>query len=410
MPRIDLPSLADRVGSYHAASEALDQLVAFVNRHPTALNTYELLPSYVYDDGSVERDVIKLDGGVSMVYNNHRFKLPCFFILPHRFPKDPPLVYMSPNRDMVRNDRSPHVDPSLRVVSAYLDRWSHPFSSLDQLYDDMRQKFGESPPLKKPSRTATNAAASSGPRLSFVDALHKHVNTQLDLEYTYLSEKLEEEKTRRGGLEARMAALEAEKGAVERKISEVRAANDALDAWLARAEGTMRRCRDGEGVDAYEVVMTGEARASNASNASNASGALGERPAGREAMEAAACVRAVQDAVRLLDARLADGSLGWGSYKRMLSQLAAYKFHAKVVMTRGGGGAGRASLEHEAWAYPAVVGALDDDINDIDEVDGVDGVDEVDGVDGGALLGENPLRRGRFKDLLSSSRVFRSMP
>ncbi len=402
---IDLPSLADRVGSYHAASEALDQLVAFVNRHPTALNTYEVVPSYVYDNGSVEKDVIKLVGGVSIVYNNHRFKLPCFFILPHRFPKDPPLVYMSPNRDMVRNDRSPHVDANFRVVSAYLDRWSHPFSSLDQLYDDMRQKFGESPPLKKPSRTATNAAAaSSGPPPSYVDALHEHVNTQLDLEYTYLSEKLEGEKTRRGGLEERMATLEAEKGAVERKISEVRAANDALDAWLAREEETMRRCRDGGGVDAYEVVMTGEAMEAMASNAS---GASGERPAGREAMEAAACVRAVQDAVRLLDARLADGSLGWGSYKRMLSQLAAYKFHAKVVMTRGV--VGRASLEHEAWAYPAVVGALDD------EGDGGDGGALGDSLGGAALasnvlLGENPLRRGRFKDLLSSSRVFRSMP
>ena len=51
-----------------------------------------------------------------------------------------------------------------------------------------------------------------------MDALHEHVNTQLDLEYTYLSEKLEGEKTRRGGLEERMATLEAEKGAVERKI------------------------------------------------------------------------------------------------------------------------------------------------------------------------------------------------
>ena len=121
-------------------------------------------------------------------------------------------------------------------------------------------------------------------------------------------------------------------------------------------------------------------------------------------MEAAACVRAVQDAVRLLDARLADGSLGWGSYKRMLSQLAAYKFHAKVVMTRGV--VGRASLEHEAWAYPAVVGALDDEGDEGDGVDSLGGAALASNV----LLGENPLRRGRFKDLLSSSRVFRSMP
>ena len=408
MPRIDLPSLADRVGSYHAASEALDQLVAFVNRHPTALNTYEVVPSYVYDNGCREHDVIKLVGGVSIVYNNHRFKLPCFFILPHRFPKDPPLVYMSPNRDMVRNDRSPHVDANFRVVSAYLDRWSHPFSSLDQLYDDMRQKFGESPPLKKPSRTATNAAAvSSGPPPSYVDALHEHVNTQLHLEYTYLAEKLEGEKTRRGGLEERMATLEAERGGVEGKIPEGRAANGAWAAWEAGEEETMRRCREGGGVDAYEVVMTGEAMEAMASNAS---GASGERPAGREAMEAAACVRAVQDAVRLLDARLADGSLGWGSYKRMLSQLAAYKFHAKVVMTRGV--VGRASLEHEAWAYPAVVGALDDEGDGVDAGDGGALDDSLGGaaLASNVLLGENPLRRGRFKDLLSSSRVFRSMP
>ena len=153
--------------------------------------------------------------------------------------------------------------------------------------------------------------------------------------------------------------------------------------------------------------MTGEAMEAMASNAS---GASGERPAGREAMEAAACVRAVQDAVRLLDARLADGSLGWGSYKRMLSQLAAYKFHAKVVMTRGV--VGRASLEHEAWAYPAVVGALDDEGDGVDAGDGGALDDSLGGaaLASNVLLGENPLRRGRFKDLLSSSRVFRSMP
>ena len=62
-----------------------------------------------------------------------------------------------------------------------------------------------------------------------------------------------------------------------------------------------------------------------------------------------------------------------------------------------------------------MVGALDDEGDEVDGGDGVDGGALGDSLGGAALasnvlLGENPLRRGRFKDLLSSSRVFRSMP
>ena len=59
--------------------------------------------------------------------------------------------------------------------------------------------------------------------------------------------------------------------------------------------------------------------------------------------------------------------------------------------------------------------ALDDEVDGGDAGDAGDGGALDDSLGGAALasnvlLGENPLRRGRFKDLLSSSRVFRSMP
>lgn len=417
---MDRSTLSRLLSSYHFLNEAVDQLLTFTSCHPSAFTKPERLPSYTYDDGTEELDVLQIHGGVSINYQGHTYKLPAYLVLPHNFPEVPPLVFMNPNDSMVRNERSPYVDRNLRVVCSYLETWQYPFSSLERLYDQMKADFGLSPPLKRSGNARSDGSKHEEERSrqrAYVDALQEHVNAALDMEHRYLKDALMEEKEREAALDARLAALQGEKEAVEQRISEVTAANEDLTGWLEQAEDTIARCMTtntssksksksktlgSDCVDAYEAAAGGVERART-----------------REVIEAEACARAVQDAVRLLDTGLADGKLTWGAYKKMLSQLAAYKFQSKVVLMKSGGDIGEGggnesngnvgqSLDLNEWKYPSVVG-----LDDLDSGGGVglgvgnDSFGELEDV-----LGENPLRapRGRFKDMLTSSRIFRSVP
>ena len=87
--------------------------------------------------------------GVTMTYNGQQYKLPAVIVLPHGFPREAPIVRMTPRAGMVRNERSSCVDGSLRVVGGYIEKWEYPFSSLGRLYADMKEAFGKSPPLRQ---------------------------------------------------------------------------------------------------------------------------------------------------------------------------------------------------------------------------------------------------------------------
>ena len=371
-----------------------------------------------------------------MTYNGQQYKLPAVIVLPHGFPREAPIVRMTPRAGMVRNERSSCVDGSLRVVGGYIEKWEYPFSSLGRLYADMKEAFGKSPPLRQ--QTGGDRGRYGGGYMkkkekhALVTLLHRLVNESLEVEYVCLASAMEQEVGAGVVWEERLKEMRGAVADMEGRIAELGKTNEMLTWWLEQAEDKLRACRvtssrrgfgfgfgrgakaDGDAggvitVDAIDVIDAYEAAAPM-------------RGPAREEMEAAACVRAVQEAVLELDGALALGRLTWGGYKRLLSQLMEIKFQARVVERQaaserrqestGGvpstGENGGKDLDCSSWTYPEVEDALEDEA--IGRVDRGNAGDAQDAYQD-HLLGENPLlRRGRFRDMVSSSKIFRSMP
>ncbi len=347
---------------------------------------------------------------------------------------------------MVRNERSSCVDCSLRVVGGYIEKWEYPFSSLERLYVDMKEAFGKSPPLRQrqqpggvPGDRGGRGAYGEGhmrkaEKDALVSLLHRLVNESMEVEYVCLASAMEKEVGARSGKEERLMELREALADMEGRIGELGRTNETLTWWLAQAEDKLQACRvkaspgrrmvrgangnggiDGlDGMDEIDEIDAYEAAAPMGGPA-------------REELEAGACRRAVQEAVQELDGALAGGRLTWGGYKRLLSQLMAIKFQARVVERRaaserqkesassgpssrgneGDGEIGQKNLDCSSWTYPEVEDAVGDEaIGGVDrETTAGDGHDAYQD-----LIGDNPLRRGRFRDIVSSSKIFRSMP
>jgi len=72
----------------------------------------------------------------------------------------------------------------------------------------------------------------------------------------------------------------------------------------------------------------------------------------------------------------------------------------------GNGENGENCLDCSSWTYPEVEDAVADEaIGAVDRETAGNGHHAHQD-----LLGDNPLRRGRFRDMISSSKIFRSMP
>ena len=403
--------------------------------------------SYTYDNGHWEQDVVQLHGSVLMTYKKKNYRLPAMIILPHAFPRVAPLVYMNPKPGMVRNARSPYVNGSLQVLSEYINRWEYPFSSLEQLYLEMQEAFGKSPPLRQlPGREvggAQQGAAHAGgshavpsPRPSqhlsqavsshrihhgddrrreeLIESLRRLVNESLDLEYGCLASSVESEVDRGAAWDNKLEVLSEEVKAYEGRVSDMEMETNALVVWLEEAEAKIQKCRVPGGImRGGRKFLNGLTRGSSVHDIDAYEAAAPMTGPAREALEAGACVRAVQDAVRELDAALADRRIAWKEYKRMFSQLMAIKFQAKIVQREAAKASPTAgtpqglgeALDCSSWTYPEVEDGIEDGFND-DKTP----VSDIDTRDDTNVLGENPLRRGRYRDLVSSDLSFRSVP
>ena len=384
------------------------------------------------------------------MYHGQQYKLPAVIVLPHGFPREAPIVRMTPRAGMVRNERSSCVDCSLRVVGGYIEKWEYPFSSLERLYVDMKEAFGKSPPLRQrqhPDGVHGDRGGRGGygegrmgkeEKDALVSLLHRLVNESMEVEYVCLASAMEKEVGARSGMEERLKELREAVVDMEGRIEELGRTNESLTWWLARAEDKLQACR----VKASPGRGFGVGRGENGDGGTDTMDAMdamdemdeidayeAAAPMGgpaREELEAGACRRAVQEAVQELDGALAGGRLSWGGYKRLLSQLVAIKFQARVVERRaaserqkeaarsgpspagdeGNGENGENCLDCSSWTYPEVEDAVADEaIGAVDRETAGNGHHAHQD-----LLGDNPLRRGRFRDMISSSKIFRSMP
>lgn len=317
----------------------------FLREHPNAFSRMAL-DDYVHDDGRQEV-VLKLIGGVSIVYGGGHYKLPAYVILPQTFPVEGPIVYMNPNETMVRNTKSPYVDANFMVCTDYIEHWQYPFSNLCHMYEDMKAKFSKAPPLKNKNRSTAGLSSRSpvkelhrnstkrniqiegldAMKTSLTGKICSMLNVWLESDFEDELEKFSTSKEQHRSLRSDIEILKNEREELDGCISEFANTIRKLDMWLMHEEhkSSLNSNLDfQQRVDAYDAI-------------------LATHHSLNDMLESDACIHAVNDAMNNVDEALLESRIGWNDYKKILSQLAHYKFQAKILNNEAKKGQDKAS-------------------------------------------------------------------
>jgi hypothetical protein len=350
------------------SNEARDMVLVFLREHPSSFPRV-VCEEYVHDNGDVEF-LVKMMGGVSIVYQSKHYKLPAYMILPREFPQVAPLCYMNPNETMVRNTKCPHVDANFCVRTDYMSAWAYPFSNLCQMYEDLKEKFSVAPPLKNNNKLAgrpepprhtnlfqvddvvnfggasasssyegfrndTRQAALSRKQKLGEDAMKKMLayrlcdalNDRLIEDYENQMNTLSSLKQKSDELQRELESLQEERKLLDGCISDFSSTITKLDVWLQREEPKAKDINRARSMDAYDAIVTVDRRS-------------------KDILESDACIRAVHDAMKHLDDALSESRISWTEYKRMLSKLAFIKFQAKILNKKAKNDSGHNQPQH----------------------------------------------------------------
>jgi ESCRT-I complex subunit TSG101 len=134
---------------------------AFPSLHPKAA-------LFTHNDGRAAH-LLQADGTIPIHHAGASYNLPAVIWLPEPYPRSPPLVFLSPTRDMVIKPHHPLVDRSGLVANApYLRSWVFPSSNLVDLVRSLSHLFGLDPPLftRNPPPAANPSPQPPPPRVS----------------------------------------------------------------------------------------------------------------------------------------------------------------------------------------------------------------------------------------------------
>jgi ESCRT-I complex subunit TSG101 len=101
---------------------------------------------FTHNDGRTS-NVLQADGTIPMYYQDVKYNIPITIWLLESYPRNAPLVYVTPTRDMIIKPRHPFVNPSGMVSAPYLQGWVYPRSNLVELVKKLSLIFGDDPPL-----------------------------------------------------------------------------------------------------------------------------------------------------------------------------------------------------------------------------------------------------------------------
>lgn len=121
-------------------SECLEALA----RHPTlAVKT----DAYTHDSGHTQL-LLVLHGTLPVAYRSQTYHFPCALWFPLEYPRQPPIVYVTPTAEMAVR-KGAHVEPSGRVVGGYLEGWARKpeAHALPGLVEWLREVWAREPPV-----------------------------------------------------------------------------------------------------------------------------------------------------------------------------------------------------------------------------------------------------------------------
>ncbi|KAK7509687.1 ESCRT-I component [Phyllosticta citriasiana] len=123
--------------SYNDAAEALGQ-------YPSLSPKTEV---YTYENGSPAL-LLLLSGTIPVQFRGAVYRFPIALWVPHAYPREPPLVYVTPSQDMLVRPGQ-HVSSDGRVYHPYLSGWSQHWdkSSIADFLTVLRGVFAKEPPV-----------------------------------------------------------------------------------------------------------------------------------------------------------------------------------------------------------------------------------------------------------------------
>ncbi len=126
---------------------------------------------FTHNDGRTS-NLLQSDGTIPMRYQDVMYNIPITMWLLESYPRNCPLVFVTPTRDMIIKPRHPYVNPSGMVSAPYLQTWVYPCSNLVELVQSLSLLFGNDPPLYSrppPAPMSNHLPQSTSP---FMNPMH----------------------------------------------------------------------------------------------------------------------------------------------------------------------------------------------------------------------------------------------
>ncbi|GJN22588.1 hypothetical protein PR202_gb10168 [Eleusine coracana subsp. coracana] len=294
---------------------------SFPSLHPKAA-------LFTHNDGRAAH-LLQADGTIPIHHAGASYNLPAVIWLPEPYPRSPPLVFLSPTRDMVIKPNHQLVDRSGLVANApYLRSWVFPSSNLVDLVRSLSHLFGLDPPLF----TRNAAAAPPPPRLAarpppiedpaevfkrnavaklvdiaYADAAALRTAREAEVDALFA---IQAELRHRGDLVADgVRRMGEEKEALERRLQDVMMATDVIESWV------------------LENSRRGDAQASN--DAIQPADVLS-----KQMIDCTAADLALEDTIYALDKAIQEGSVPFDGYLRSVRALARDQFFQRALSAK----------------------------------------------------------------------------
>ncbi|XP_062221374.1 protein ELC-like [Phragmites australis] len=320
---------------------------SFPSLHPKAA-------LFTHNDGRAAH-LLQADGTIPIHHAGASYNLPAVIWLPEPYPRSPPLVFLSPTRDMVIKPHHPLVDRSGLVANPpYLRSWVFPSSNLVDLVRSLSHLFGLDPPLftrnPLPPAAAPPPNPAPPPRLvpatspyrvagfpaspqlaarppptedpaevfkrnavaklvdmAYADAAALRTAREAEVDALFA---VQAELRHRGDLVAHgVRKMGEEKEALERRLQDVMMATDVMEAWV------MENNRRGDTQATKDAIEPADVLS-------------------RQMIDCTAADLALEDTIYALDKAVQEGSVQFDGYLRSVRAVAREQFFHRALSAK----------------------------------------------------------------------------
>ncbi|CAL5020420.1 unnamed protein product [Urochloa decumbens] len=329
---------------------------AFPSLHPKAA-------LFTHNDGRAAH-LLQADGTIPIHHAGASYNLPAVIWLPEPYPRSPPLVFLSPTRDMVIKPHHPLVDRSGLVANApYLRSWVFPSSNLVDLVRSLSHLFGLDPPLftrnappptaapppsnplpqPQPPRVAPSHSQSPSPSyrlggfpaspqlaprppptedpaevfkrnavaklvdMAYADAAALRTAREAEVDALFA---IQAELRHRGDVVTQgVRKMGEEKEALERRLQDVMMATDVMEAWVVDNSRRGNAQATEDAVEPADVLS-------------------------RQMIECTAADLALEDTIYALDKAIQEGSVPFDGYLRSVRALSREQFFHRALSAK----------------------------------------------------------------------------